>query len=161
AAARDDLDSLRRAMALYRGPLLEGCAEPWVLSDREAREQAYLRALEALAHAARADGELETAVRYLRLAAAVDPLRQTAHRSLMEGCARSGDRQAAVEVYHAFRRRLHREANATPDPETTALFRRIREGEWGVGSRVPSGRCGMGDGEGNGGNEEMEAMGSG
>src|SRR5207248_3521000 len=47
-----DEKSLKRAVTLHRGPLLEGCAEEWVLPEREAREQTYLRALETLAAAA-------------------------------------------------------------------------------------------------------------
>jgi hypothetical protein len=39
AIARDDAASLAEAVALYRGPLLEGCAEAWVIPARQAREQ--------------------------------------------------------------------------------------------------------------------------
>src|SRR3954447_5447365 len=38
-----DASSLRRAVALYRGPLLEDCAEEWVFQERQTREQAYLQ----------------------------------------------------------------------------------------------------------------------
>ena len=44
AAARGgDLASLERAVALYRGSLLEGCAEEWVLEEREALRQVSSR----------------------------------------------------------------------------------------------------------------------
>src|SRR5262249_34245795 len=46
---RGDSASLRRAVALYRGPLLEGCIEEWVLPEREARQQQFLQALRQLA----------------------------------------------------------------------------------------------------------------
>jgi DNA-binding SARP family transcriptional activator len=42
AIARGDEGSLQRAVGLYRGPLLEGCAEDWVFQERLGREQAYL-----------------------------------------------------------------------------------------------------------------------
>ncbi len=48
AIARGDAASLEAAVALYRGPLLEGCAEEWVFQEQEAREQAYLTAREKL-----------------------------------------------------------------------------------------------------------------
>jgi hypothetical protein len=38
---------LERAVTLYRGPLLEGCAEEWAIPERTHRELAYLEALEA------------------------------------------------------------------------------------------------------------------
>src|SRR5205823_2051013 len=44
-----DEESLKRAVAMYRGPLLEGCTVEWVLPEREARAGAYLNALESLA----------------------------------------------------------------------------------------------------------------
>src|SRR5579872_6247698 len=64
-AARDSA-SLERAVELYRGPLLADCPEEWVLQEREAREQAYLSALEALARVATEQEDLGSALRYLR-----------------------------------------------------------------------------------------------
>ena len=42
AVALGEEVALAEAVRLYRGPLLEGCTEEWVLPEREAREQAYL-----------------------------------------------------------------------------------------------------------------------
>ena len=44
-----DAVSLEEATTLYRGPLLEGWTEEWVFEERQAREHAYLAALERLA----------------------------------------------------------------------------------------------------------------
>src|SRR5262249_43092206 len=49
AIARGEPKALEEAVALYRGPLLEGWAEEWVFEEREKREQGYLTALETLA----------------------------------------------------------------------------------------------------------------
>jgi DNA-binding SARP family transcriptional activator len=49
AISRGDPASLEAAVGLYRGPLLEECAEAWMFQERQAREQAYLTALETLA----------------------------------------------------------------------------------------------------------------
>src|SRR5947208_1849078 len=80
AIARGDAPSLEQAVALHRGPLLQGCVEEWVLQEREAREQAYLAALETLAAHAMARGEHAAGVRHLRRLLAVDPLRERAQR---------------------------------------------------------------------------------
>src|SRR5262249_55036445 len=56
ALARGDRASLQEAVALYRGPLLEGCAEEWCLSERRQREEGYLQALATLAGEATARG---------------------------------------------------------------------------------------------------------
>jgi predicted ATPase/class 3 adenylate cyclase/DNA-binding SARP family transcriptional activator/Flp pilus assembly protein TadD len=126
AVTRGDPDSLTAAVGLYRGPLLEGCAEEWVLSERQGREQSLLRALEALAEQALAAGDAALAEQCLRRAVSVDRLREGAQRRLMEALAAGGNYAAALATYRELRHVLHRELNASPDPETQALFERIR-----------------------------------
>src|SRR5436305_1732527 len=79
--AQADATALEAAIALYRGPLLVEWTEEWAFPERQAREQAYLTALETLAEAAQARGDGEAAARHLRRAAAVDPLRETTPRA--------------------------------------------------------------------------------
>jgi non-specific serine/threonine protein kinase len=118
--------SLAEAVELYRGPLLEGCTEEWVLAERQAREEACLGALERLAAAALVGGRPAAAVGHLRRAVALVPLRESAQRALMRALARVGEHAAATMTYRELRLLLHRELNAEPDPETTALFHKIR-----------------------------------
>jgi predicted ATPase/class 3 adenylate cyclase/DNA-binding SARP family transcriptional activator len=124
---RGDPASLEEAVGLYRGPLLEGCGEEWAFEERQVREQAYLTALETLAARALAAGDPTAAEEYLRRALARDPLREAAQRALMQTLAAGGHATAARQVYQEWRRRLHRELNAEPDAETTALFQQLRE----------------------------------
>jgi DNA-binding SARP family transcriptional activator len=126
AIRRGDARSLERAVALRRGPLLQGCEEEWIFPERAAREEAYLQALETLAAHASARGEPGAALRYLRRAAAADPLRDSAQRALMQALAATGDLAAATQVYRDFRLLLHRELNAAPDPETLDTYRQIQ-----------------------------------
>jgi predicted ATPase/DNA-binding SARP family transcriptional activator len=126
AIARADGPSLAEAIALYRGPLLEGCVEEWIFEERQSREQAYLRALETRAGQAMAGGDPAAAERYLRRAVAVDPLRESVQRALMRALAAGGSYAAALLTYRELRLLLHREVNAEPDPETRSLFEQIR-----------------------------------
>jgi len=126
ANACGDITSLQKAVALYRGPLLEGCVEEWSLLERQAREQAYLSALETLAARAMAKADTAAAIGYLRQIAAIDPFRESAHRALMQALAAAGDYAAAVAVYRDLRLRLHRELHSEPDAQTQALFHQIR-----------------------------------
>ncbi len=126
AIARGDAASLEAAAALYGGPLLEGCAEEWILPERVRREEEYLRALEQRALVALAAGDPADAARHLRQAVALDPLWETAQRELIRALARSGEPGAAIEVYRDLRLRLYRELNAEPSPETTLLFQQVR-----------------------------------
>jgi predicted ATPase/DNA-binding SARP family transcriptional activator len=118
--------SLEQAVALYRGPLLEGCTEAWAFEERQVREEACLAALETLAGRAMAQGDPETAERYLHRAVILDPLREPAQRARMQVLATRGSYAAALLAYRELRLRLHRELNAEPDPETRALFEQIR-----------------------------------
>jgi DNA-binding SARP family transcriptional activator len=123
--ARGDAASLEEAVALYRGPLLEGCAEGWAFEEREPRKEAYLRALETLAGRAVAERDDEAAERHLRRAVAQDPTRETAQRALMRVLMASGTYGAAIQVYRELRGHLKRELNVLPSRETESLRREI------------------------------------
>jgi DNA-binding SARP family transcriptional activator len=126
AIARGDTASLEQAISLYPGPLLEGWGDEWIFPGRAAREQAWLEALETLAARSQAKGNRGRAERYLRQIIAVDFLRESAQRKLMEVLAAQGSYAAANEVYQRLRKQLHGKLNAEPDTETTALFQQIR-----------------------------------
>jgi predicted ATPase/DNA-binding SARP family transcriptional activator len=126
AIARGNSTSLEQAVSLYRGPLLEGCSEEWAFQERQAREQAYLTAREALATHALSRGEPAEAERHLRSVIAVDPLREKAQRTLMELLAAGGNVAAALQIYRKLRLRLQRELKVEPDAETQALFQKLR-----------------------------------
>src|SRR5262249_3562316 len=79
-----------RAAALSRGPLLEEWVEEWVRPERQAREAACLTALERLAAAALARSDPAAAEHSLRRAVALDPLRESAQRALMQALAAGG-----------------------------------------------------------------------
>jgi DNA-binding SARP family transcriptional activator len=136
AIARGDLASLHEAVALYRGRLLDGCLEAWAFQERQPREEAYLEALERLARRDLARGDSAAAERYLRKAVAADPLRESAHRALMEGLASRGNYAAALLCYRELRLHLHRELNAEPDPETAAVFQRLQVEARAKGDRL-------------------------
>jgi non-specific serine/threonine protein kinase len=126
AIARGDLTSLEEAVALRRGPLLEGCSEEWAFQEREPREQAFLGALEKLAALALERGEPAEAERHLRRVVTTDPLRESAQRALMQVLAAGGNFAAALLVYRELRLHLHRELNTEPDAETLTLFQQLR-----------------------------------
>jgi DNA-binding SARP family transcriptional activator len=90
---RGDDASLQRAVALYRGPLLAGCAEEWVFPEREACQQQYLGALRQLAVEAMARDEPGAAVAHLRHAAAADPPCESIQRALMEALTSASPRR--------------------------------------------------------------------
>jgi predicted ATPase/DNA-binding SARP family transcriptional activator len=118
--------SLERAVALYRGPLLEGCTEEWVGQERLHREQSCLQALQKLGDTALAAGDNASAIRHYQRAVSLDPLWEAARRGWMEALAKGGDRNTALQVYREFIVLLKRDPRATPDAQTTALYQRLR-----------------------------------
>ena len=119
-------DALKQAVALYRGPLLEDCSEEWVGQERNVREQDCLLALQTLADTALAAGNHGAAIDFYRRAVSLDPWREAAWRGWMEALAKSGDRNAALQVYREFTELLRSDPRAVPDEETSALYARLR-----------------------------------
>ncbi len=138
AASRADEPSLRAAVELYSGPLLEGCLEEWAISERETREQSFLGALENLsAFRIKAD-DRAAASRYLRRAISIDPLQEHLHRDLMRCEARRGDFAAVTQTYRDLRLLLREQINSDPSAESAALFQELRtEGRERAGRARP------------------------
>jgi predicted ATPase/DNA-binding SARP family transcriptional activator len=120
------LSDLEQVVALYQGPLLEGCNEEWILQERAARERNCLQALQQLGDAALSTGDNETAIGYFRRAASLDPWSDTVRRGWMEALAKSGDSNAALQVYREFLNLLKSDPTAAPDAQTIALYQRLR-----------------------------------
>ncbi|MCW3096470.1 MAG: hypothetical protein JWL77_2088 [Chthonomonadaceae bacterium] len=118
--------SLERAVALYRGPLLEGCNEEWVLQERAVREQNCLLALQELGDAALTGRDYEQAVRHYQRAVSLDPWGEAARRGWMEALAGRGDINAALQVYREFVEVLKSDPTANPDEQTSTLYTRLR-----------------------------------
>jgi predicted ATPase/DNA-binding SARP family transcriptional activator len=138
AVAAGDEGSLERAVALYRGPLLEGCVEEWVFPERASRAEACLQALETLADRALERGDPASALGHLLRAEALDPLRDSVQQRRIQALAAAGDLPAALLSYRDYRLLLHRELNSEPDPETTRLFQELRSGGHRPTLRRPS-----------------------
>ncbi len=121
-----DVGSLESALACYAGPLLRECTELWAAQQRTEKEQQYLQVLQARSELAGLEEDWETVVRCLRRVVEIDPFCELAQRGLMRGLAQSGNHYAALQAYQEFSLRLHRERNTLPEPETTALYEKLR-----------------------------------
>lgn len=117
---------LELAADLYRGPLLEGCAEEWVFQERDSRERACVAALVRLGEIATVGGDFASAAERYRRAATLLPLADAPRRGLMEALAKGGDRNGALDIYRQFTDLLRAEINADPDEETSKLYLQLR-----------------------------------
>jgi DNA-binding SARP family transcriptional activator len=126
-------EGLHEAAQCYRGELLEGLTvgeapfEHWLQAERKrVREQmaeafAQLLAIELAAQ--RFSEAFQLCSRLLQL----DPLREEAHRTLMQLLVRQGRRAAALDHYRSFSAALRNQLGTEPDAQTQQLFALIEQ----------------------------------
>jgi predicted ATPase/DNA-binding SARP family transcriptional activator len=118
---------LEAAVALYRGELLPGHYEAWVLTERQALAEQFLGALRELAAAREEAGDLEGALAAARQAVSSDPLEEEAHYNVMRLSAALGQTSAALRQYQELERLLREELDETPSAEARALAQELRD----------------------------------
>lgn len=127
----ESLAMLETAVNLYRGDLLAGFYDDWVLALREVYRERYLQMLAHLAQAYRAAGEYTRAIGYARQILATDPAQEQAHQQLMFCYWRAGNRHAALEQFQECKNVLAQELGVEPARETIELYERIKASKEG------------------------------
>ena len=110
-----------REPLLLAGDLLPGWDDDWVAAERERYRQLRLHALEDLCAQQRAQARFADALRLGLIAVQSEPLRETAHRQVIEVHLAEGNAGEALRQYEAFRRLLHRELGLPPSPAMRRL----------------------------------------
>jgi DNA-binding SARP family transcriptional activator len=131
------------AASLYRGPFLSDfhlsdCHEfeRWVETERDRLSRHFERALEELAEAAEARGDLAQAVECWERVREYDPRSDRVVIRLMKALDRAGDRARAIDVARQHAEQVFDELGAAPNPEVEQLVERMRtrpeldSGEW-------------------------------
>jgi predicted ATPase/DNA-binding SARP family transcriptional activator len=124
------------AVCLYRGDFLpdfylpdSAPFEEWVAARRADLRRRALAALDALTAASMNEGDLETAEQYARQQLAIDDLRESAHRQLMELLARRGQRSEALTQYETLSQLFNDELAVEPSAASRAIYEAIRSGK--------------------------------
>ncbi len=128
AAAGDDdaiLVHATAAIAAYRGELLPGVYEDWLLEARSELERQCVDLCDLLRAARARTGDLTGALEAARRRVQLRPLEEVGYRALMELLADLGDRAGAVSTYHHCASVLERELGVAPDPATRKAFQRL------------------------------------
>jgi DNA-binding SARP family transcriptional activator len=119
-AARDpgrSADTLRAALALWRGAALEGGGRGALCSaEASLLEESRLAALEALHEACLLADRCGEIIGELRELTVLHPLRERFHELLMTALHRCGRRAEALGVYERARRRLAHDLGVEPGP---------------------------------------------
>src|SRR5215212_5711430 len=127
---------LVEAAKLYRNHFMTGFSlkdaygfNEWAYAEAEELRGKLGEALEQLSDAYRAVGEAEKAIPYARRLISLDPLNEGSHRQLMEVYMQAGQHTAALKQYQTCEQILRKELGLDPQPETRALYKRIRTRE--------------------------------
>ena len=121
--------ALEQADNLYRGELLPGCYDEWILPERERLRQRHRQALEQLLGLFEVQGDTTSAIRYAQRLLGLDPLSEELYRHLMRLFARNNDRASALHVYHTCVSTLQREMGVDPGPATREAYERLLQQE--------------------------------
>jgi serine/threonine-protein kinase len=126
---------LARAVDLYRGDLmpgffLDGCAEfdSWLEEQRTSLREATVAACWALAQHLESGNNLTEASRYAKKVTRLDKSSERLLRRSMQMLERLGDRAGALTIYDEFKRRLKKDLDAEPSPESEMLANALRSG---------------------------------
>jgi len=96
--------------------VLPDWSDDWIYMCRERFRQLRLRGLEALSRQLSAEGAHGDAIDAAEAAVAAEPLRETAHRVLMEAHLAEGNVSEAVREYRTYRLLLADELGIAPSP---------------------------------------------
>ncbi|MBC8078567.1 MAG: AAA family ATPase, partial [Chloroflexales bacterium] len=131
-ARTNDTDALAAALALWRGPLLEGFVlagaaefDLWMCGERERLELARQAALAQLIDTLAARAAWPDVIAHAQTLLAADPLREDAHLRLIEAYAAQGQHSLVLRQYDALCEVLRRELDVEPLPETQARVAEI------------------------------------
>lgn len=128
---RAPTDDVQATYLARPGELLPGWYDDWVLLERERLRQLRMHALEALAEKYVAQGRYGEAVQAAYAAVRAEPLRESAHRTVVRVHLAEGNVSEAVRAYEAFEELLADEIGVSPSPQMLQLVsslsrRRIR-----------------------------------
>ena len=106
------------SVSAYRGPLLPGCYDEWLLAAREDLERQCIDLCDRVVAACSSTGASGPALAMARRRVQLAPLEETGYRNLMELQANAGDRAGAMTTYHRCASVLEQELGVSPSPAT-------------------------------------------
>ena len=108
--------------------LLPDWTDDWLLLERERWDQVRLHALETMAQRLMSLEKFLPALDAALRAVSIEPIRESAHRTLIEIHLAEGNSACAVKHYQRYRGLLHRELGVTPSRRMTRLIEPLNSG---------------------------------
>jgi SARP family transcriptional regulator, regulator of embCAB operon len=115
------------ASSILRRPFLGGSEGEWIDGVRRRQHAALYRCYEVLSEGWAAQGDHRLGVVIAERAIALDPLRETGYRLLMEAELARGDTIAALQAFDRCERVVRTEFGASPSQSTIDVVERVRK----------------------------------
>jgi DNA-binding SARP family transcriptional activator len=126
ALDREKVQALQRAVALYRGNLLESWYQDWCIFERTRLQNTYLALLDKLLAYCESHGDYESGVEYATQILRADRAHEKTYRRLMRLQFLIGDRSNALRTYRLCLAELEADLGVAPSEQTTDLYRQIQ-----------------------------------
>jgi DNA-binding SARP family transcriptional activator/predicted ATPase len=126
-ASERSIESLDQATTVYQGELLGGFSlreepfEQWMSSERRRLHEVAVQVFTDLADRYAGAEKLDRAIAVTERLLALDPLLESAHRSLMRLYLRTGRREAALRQFRECTRLLSEQLGVAPSEETRRI----------------------------------------
>jgi DNA-binding SARP family transcriptional activator len=120
------IETLERALRLYRGPLLASDDEPWVRPARERMRRRFVQLAETAGEHWERAGNPDAALAWYHRAVDLEPTAERIHQRILRLLHGQGRRAEALEAYRRCREVLSAVLAAGPSAETEALHRLVR-----------------------------------
>jgi DNA-binding SARP family transcriptional activator len=122
-----DSDLSDQAIAMLSVDLLPDWYDDWAVVEAEEWRQLRLHALDALAERLTVAGRYADATSAALAAVKAEPLRETAHASLIRVYLAEGNRREALSAYQHYRALLRTELGVEPTPVIQALIEELQQ----------------------------------
>ena len=130
-----DRGVLARAIELYQGDLMPGFYLPechdfdaWLEDRRASLREATVAACWALAQHLESSNDRTMATKYARKVTRLDKTNERLLRRSLQMLDRLGDRAGALAIYDEFAKRLRKDLDADPSPESVRMAESLRAG---------------------------------
>ncbi|GBG06094.1 putative transcriptional activator domain protein [Paenibacillus agaridevorans] len=129
---------LCRAEELYRGELLPGFGEEWLVIKRDQLAQMYLTALDKLVSVLERQREYASALFFAQKLLVQDLLREETYRTVMRLHALNKDMAGVVQTFRKLHGVLHTELGIAPSEETLILYEGLTRNGSGISTALQS-----------------------
>ncbi|MBN1657289.1 MAG: DUF1670 domain-containing protein [Anaerolineae bacterium] len=125
-ATQDDLDNWLEALALYRGDLLEGVYDEWLVEERETLYLQYVHLCHSACNELLRQQRLDQVLPLVERLVQAEPYDEAALRTLMKVYQGLGRRGAALAAYERFLVLAADELGAEPEAATQTLAQSLQ-----------------------------------